>query len=200
MNAVAIPADPQVATLAAGGADQNGFHADDSLFEIVNGERVELPPMSVLAGWINNCLNVRLSNFVNAQKLGRVVIETKFILDAVRKFQRKPDVAFVSALTWPLDRPLPRFGDWQVVPDLAVEVVSPHDLFENVLEKIMQYFRFGVKCVWLISPLSAKVFVFGAPHRVAVLGLGDELDGGDIVPGFRLKLSELFRELTEQGP
>ena len=48
---------------------------------------------------------------------------------------RRPDLAFVSAAKWPLDRLLPETGDWRIVPDLVVEVVSPNDVFQDVLSK-----------------------------------------------------------------
>lgn len=192
MSTMTMPSEPLHAPIPGGRQEQNGVCSDDGMYEIVNGQPMELPPMSILAVLVNTCLGLHLGNFVHARKLGRIVSEGMFILDAARKFQRKPDLAFVSATSWPLDRPLPRVGDWQVVPNLAVEVVSPNDQFEDVLAKVIEYFSFGVKCVWLVSPLSARVFVFESPHKVAVLGVGDELDGGELIPGFRLKLSELF--------
>jgi Uma2 family endonuclease len=192
MSTMTIPAVQPLAPLAVGGSDQKGVCSDDDLYEIVNGQSVEVPPMSMFAVLINTCLIGHLWNFITSRKLGRLVCEGKFILDTAKKFQRIPDLAFVSAQTWPLDRPVSKVGDWQVVPDLAVEVVSPNDVLEEVLTKIMEYFAHGVKCVWLVSPISAKVFVFDSPQKVTLLGVADELDGGELLPGFRLKLSELF--------
>jgi Uma2 family endonuclease len=126
-----------------------------------------------------------------------VVPEMLFILDAVRDLRRRPDVAFVSSERWPLDRAVPDSGDWEVVPDLAVEVVSPNDLFADVLAKMEEYFRCGVGQVWIVAPTHAKVFVYDSPIRVRILAPPDELDGGTIVPGFRLPLSDLFTRHTQ---
>ena len=156
MSTITMPAGQELPSFALSGQERNGVCPDDKWYEIVNGERVELPPMSIFAVAVNGCLHLHLGSFVAAKKLGRVVLEAKFILDTAKKFQRQPDLAFVSSQTWPLNKPLPRTGDWQVVPDLAVEVVSPNDLFEDVLAKIIEYFSFGVKCSGLFRPFPPK--------------------------------------------
>src|SRR5437879_13743849 len=78
--------------------------SDDALYEVVNGQRVELPPMSIYAVWIGSRLQARLAPFAEAKKLGTVVTEALFILDAANDLRRRPDVAFVSTERWPLDR------------------------------------------------------------------------------------------------
>src|SRR5439155_27091899 len=121
---------------------------EEALYEVVDGQRVELPPMSSYATWIASRLQTRLDSFAELRKLGTVVDEMLFIFDAQRDIRRRPDVAFVSAARWPLDQPVPKTGDWEVVPDLAIEVISPNDTMEAVIAKLTEYFRFGVKQVW----------------------------------------------------
>src|SRR5437867_13072065 len=111
---------------------------EEPLYEIVNGQKVELPPTSIYAGWVASRLGHRLGPHAETHGLGTVVTEALFILDPVRDIRRRPDVAFVSAETWPLDRLLPESGDWEVIPDLAVELVSPNDLFEDVLARMQE--------------------------------------------------------------
>src|SRR5207248_1455473 len=108
----------------------------DVLYEVVKGQRVEMPPMSAYSLLVASQLQNQLGPFVKAQKLGRAVTELLFIFDEQEDERRRPDVAFVSAERWPLDRPLPEAGDWAVVPDLAVEVVSPTDRYEDVASKL----------------------------------------------------------------
>jgi Uma2 family endonuclease len=166
----------------------------EALYEVVNGQRVELPPMSIYAIWIASRLHVRLGSFAEEQACGTAVAEGLFILDPVHDIRRRPDVAFVSAATWSLDRPLPETGDWAIVPDLAVEVVSPNDGFEDVIAKVDEYFQCGVKNVWVILPTLSKVFVFELASSVRLLTVGDTLEGGALLPGFRLNLTELFKK------
>src|SRR3989442_12814159 len=93
---------------------------DEPLYEIINGERVDLPPMSAYATWIASRLHLRLGLYAEDKGLGVSVAEMLFVLDAEHNLRRRPDVAFVSTDRWPLDRALPATGDCDVVPDLAV--------------------------------------------------------------------------------
>jgi Uma2 family endonuclease len=170
---------------------------EEPLYEIVNGERVELPPMSIYASRIAFQLGIRLETHAEAHRQGMAVTEAMFILDPVKDLRRRPDVAFVSAATWPLDRPLPESGDWQVIPDLAVEVVSPNDLFEDLLGKMREYFQYGTKQVWIVSPASQQIYVYESPTLPRILTADQELDGGTILPGFRLPVGWLFQPQTQ---
>jgi Uma2 family endonuclease len=174
--------------------------AEDGLYEVVNGQRVELPPMSPYAAVVVSRLGYRLGPFVDEHRLGIVVTEVLFIVDPKRNLRRRPDVAFVSAERWPLDRLIPETGDWEVIPDLAVEVISPSETWEEVLAKMDEYFEKGVRQVWTVAPISQKVYVFDSPTRVHILTAADELDGGTLLPGLRLPLAPLFQRQTEATP
>ena len=130
--------------------------------------------------------------FARSNGLGRVFSEMLFLLDREADLRRRPDVAFVSAERWPVERRAPRTAAWEVVPDLAVEVVSPGDLAGDLRRKVEEFFRAGVRAVWVVYPELAKVDVYEGPKAVAILGRGDDLDGGGLLPGFRLSLDELF--------
>src|SRR5687767_13248887 len=93
---------------------------EERFYEVVNGERRELEPTGVFETALASVLSYYLGQFALPQKLGLVVRETLFVLDAQRNLRRRPDVAFVSYPRWPEDR-VPRAEAWDVVPDLAVE-------------------------------------------------------------------------------
>jgi Uma2 family endonuclease len=170
---------------------------DEPLYEVVDGRRVELPSMSIYAVRIASKLQAALETYAAGKRLGMVVTEGLFILDAKRDVRRRPDVAFVSVDRWPLDRPLPETGDWEVIPSLAIEVISPNDLFEEVLAKMAEYFRLDVQQVWLVSPAEQEVYVYNSPTRVQILTAAEELDGGSLVPGFRIPVGSLFQQATK---
>jgi Uma2 family endonuclease len=172
---------------------------EEALYEVVNGQRVELPPMGVYSSFIALRLFLEAAPYTHAHRLGIVVAEVLFILDPVHNLRRRPDVAFVSAERWPLDRPIPEEGDWEVVPDLAVEVTSTHDLWDEVLAKMHEYFEKGVRQVWIVVPKRQQVFVFESPTRVHILTTAEELDGGDLLRGFRLPLTRLFQRQMDTG-
>src|SRR5438874_7244321 len=142
---------------------------DDRLYEIVNGERVE-KLMAVYEIGIANDLGYHLEHHARTGQHGRVYVEAMFVIDAAKRLERRPDVAFVSYERWPKKRRLPRTNAAPVVPDLAVEVVSPTNLAMDVLVKIDEYFRAGVRLVWVIYPDLNQVYVYESPTSVRILG------------------------------
>lgn len=184
---------------AAPAAVNGELVAEDPLLEMVDGQWLEKMPMGTFAAWVATRLATRLTMTAEKAAAGRVFSEALFILDREGRLRRRPDVAFVSAATWPLDRPLPPAGDWQIVPDLAVEIASPRDQLEAALAKIDEYFHYSVKQVWLIVPPLRRIYVYHSPFKVTIKELGTELDGGTLIPGFRLPVAELFREPAGQS-
>ena len=164
----------------------------DRLFEIFNGERREKRPMSALAVMIASVLARRLGVFAEQHKLGVVVVEMLFRLRPDRP-QRRPDVAFVGFERWSESAaPADDQAAWDVVPHFAVEVISPTNTAYEVMEKIREYFEAGVQLVWVIYPLQRCVQVFESSKNSRILREGEELDGGTVLPGLRLNVSELF--------
>jgi len=161
-------------------------------YEVVDGHIVENPPMGALESILAGYLQDLMGPFARSHQLGRVVPETLFLLDPTRGLKRRPDVAFVSTQRWPLKRRIPPTECWEVVPDLAVEFISDTNSAAKVDKKIDEYFDAGVNAVWVIYRGTRKVYVYHSPTQVRILRIGDELDGGAIVPGFRVAVSELF--------
>jgi Uma2 family endonuclease len=192
MNATATLSSPK--TTARGPVEER------PLYEVVNGQTVELPSMGAYATWITLELTILLRSFVLPRSLGAIVMEMLFILDPVRDTRRRPDVAFVSAQRWPSHQPPPETGDWEVVPDLAVEVVSPNDLAEKVLAKMREYFRFGVRQVWIVYPVDKEIYIYESPTHPRVLTADDELNGGELLPGLKLPVRSLFQQQPQTTP
>src|SRR5579871_4981965 len=170
-------------------------HGDEVLYEIINGQWVEMPPMSAYAALLGSLLVSHLNHFARANSLGVAVSEMLFHLDLPVDRNRRPDGAFVSYRRWPRGQPLPqRDNAWNVVPDLAIEVVSPSDQIEDLLGKIEEYFQSGVSLVWVVYPRLRIVHVYESFHHIRGLTRADELDGGAGLPGSRLPLAELFED------
>jgi Uma2 family endonuclease len=162
-------------------------------YEVVNGQFVEKAPMGALECWLATSLVIELGPFVKSRGLGRLVSELLFQLAEEPKLRRRPDVAFVSAKRWPLDQGVPSTEAWEVVPDLVVEVVSPSNTANEVVLKTKEYFRAGVRLAWFIYPSQSQVYVVTSPSQIQVRGIGENLEGGDVVPGFQLPIESLFR-------
>jgi Uma2 family endonuclease len=168
--------------------------ADDRFYEIVRGERVEKPPMGNLEAVVGSVLDQLLGAHARANRLGRVVSEMLFKINKAGDPQRRPDVAFVSYERWPRDRKVSSENGWDVVPDLFIEVISPSNTASEVLGKVLEYFEAGARRVWVVYPIERQVYVYESSKKNRILGLGDDLDGEDVLPGFRLSLAELFED------
>lgn len=176
------------------GEEQDRATEPAGLYEVIEGEVREVSHMGAFEAdlaW-RICFLLELS--VRDRGLGRAVKEMLFLLNHEQRLQRRPDVAFVSAERWPLDRRAPRAAACDVVPDLAIEVASPSNLAIEDMVKIEDYFRAGVRVVWMIYPAVEKVYVYDSPRTVRILARGDSLDGGTLAPGFGLSLDDLFGE------
>jgi Uma2 family endonuclease len=181
--------EPVLASATAG-AD---FVDDDALYEIIDGERVELPPMSAYAGRVSFRIAKMIGQFADANQLGEAVHEQIFKLALDRDRNRRPDAAFVSFERWPRDKGMPGAGNaWEVTPDLAIEVVSPTDRGEEAKEKIVEYFEAGVRQVWVVYPLLQLVDVYETLSQIHGLTRTDTIDGGNVLPGLHIPVAALF--------
>ena len=170
--------------------------ADDLLYEVVDGEILEknrgareMEIASILGGY--------LSQLSRANRLGRALIECLFRINVAQDMQLRPDVAFVSHARWPFNRRLPDVPAWDMVPDLAVEVISASDMMSAVQRKVHDYFRAGVARVWVVYHEQAEVYIYSTPCQIDMVSLGQELDGGDLLPGFRLPVAVFFQDDPE---
>ena len=170
----------------------------DILYEVVNGEIVELPPMGIYETWLASLLHVQLHNFA-AKKYGRAVMEPLFDFTKTLGKKRRPDVAFVSYNRWPREKQVPRTEAWDVVPNLAVEVVSSSNTADDVVDKLAEYFQVGVERVWVVYPSQRQVYVYASPTDVKVVTEDEELSDEVLLPGFRLALTALFDDTRTGG-
>ena len=168
---------------------------DDILYEVVDDKVVELGPMGAHEIWLATVLAGYLGNFVRQHQLGRVVQELLFDFTAMVQRKRRPDAAFVSYARWPRQRPVPHAEAWEVVPNLVVEVISPSDKGNDILDKVAEYFRVGVECVWVIYIFQEQVYIYESPTQVCILTRADELYGEPALPHFRLPLATLFEDI-----
>jgi Uma2 family endonuclease len=161
-------------------------------YEIIDGVRVEMPPMSADSTGIAADLEYALTASGLANNSGKAYSDMLIRLPLPVDRQRRPDVIFVPFSRWAKGTPLPRTNAWDVLPELCAEVVSPTDLAEELWDKVTEYFRAGVRLVWVVYPRQQHLLVFDSPTQARVLGRADVLDGGAVLPGFRLALAELF--------
>jgi Uma2 family endonuclease len=174
---------------------------DEPLYEIVDGQKVEIPRMGALASFFASDLLGLLNQYGKEKDLGRAVMETLFRLSVRAERNRRPDVAFVSYERWPKDKVEGLDQNaWEVTPDVAIEVISKHDEVEALLTKIEEYFAAKVRLVWVVFPKKSLIYVYESYTKVRILTRQDILEGGAVLPGFRLPVSDFFPETLAQLP
>jgi Uma2 family endonuclease len=103
---------------------------------------------------------------------------------------RGPDVGVVRRERRPTGRGSE--GWLEGAPDLAVEVAGDAQTASGLARKALEYLGAGGRMVWIVDPEPRRVMVFLPPNQLRVLGPDDELEGGDVLPGFRCRVAELF--------
>lgn len=164
---------------------------DGFRYELVCGELRKMTPAGNEHGRIAALLTVSLGQHVLANKLGSVyAAETGFKIAVDPDTVRAPDVAFVRQER--LDAVGTVAGYWPGAPDLAIEVVSPNDIYAEVEEKVADWLDAGTLMVVVISPRQREVKVYRSRRDIRALREDDAVEGGDVVPGWALKVAELF--------
>lgn len=167
-------------------------------YELVEGRLIRMPPPGYDHGDIGENIGYALSDHVRAHRLGKVVVgETGWDLTRTGEEDdtvQASDLAFVRADRLP--PPPPRKGTTYrpMAPDLVVEVASPSQFGrEDLDDKARRWIDRGVRLVWVVWPDRKTVDVWepGAINSHSLAGQ-DELDGGIVIPGFRLPLSVIW--------
>ncbi len=165
---------------------------EDLLCELVDGVLLE-KTMGVYEAYLAVLLAHFLTGFVRDRDLG-IVLGPDGMMRLVPGLIRIPDVAFLSWDRFP-SRRVARTAFVQGAPDLAIEVISKSNTPEEMRRKLEEYFAAGARLVWYVYHTPRKeVWVYTSPQHVTVVAENQTLDGGDVLPGFRLELSEVFAE------
>lgn len=164
---------------------------DGRRHELIAGELRTMAPAGEEHGGIALTIGADLNRHVRAHKLGLVVgAETGFLLATDPDLVRAPDAAFVARERVRATGVVP--GYRQGAPDLAIEVVSPHDLYTEVEEKVETWLAHGARLVIVVDPRRRTVRVQRSLTEVRHLTVEDTLEGEDVVPGWALPVRELF--------
>jgi Uma2 family endonuclease len=192
----AIPLDRVVQNPPPGRAtEQDVIDLDDHedrLCELVDGTLVE-KTVGAYESYLTVLLIRVIGNFVEQNKLG-IVLGPDGMMRLAPGLVRIPDVSYISRRRLP-DGKAPREPIPDLVPDLAVEVISKSNTSKEMDRKLHDYFAAGTRLVWFVyhSPRH-EVRVYVKPEEFSVVRESETLDGGDVLPGFQLTVSELFTE------
>ncbi len=159
--------------------------------ELIDGVLVEKAMgsrESLLAMYIGGLFR----NYVNATDAG-VVLSADGLLRLQEGQLRAPDVTFIPWSEFP-DGEIPEGqAFWSVAPVLSVEVFSPTNTAAEIDRKIGELFTAGCKLAWVIDPATKSAKVHTSARKFKELDATGTLDGGKVLPGFKLALADLFR-------
>jgi Uma2 family endonuclease len=162
---------------------------ENRLCELVDGTLVEKA-----AGFEEGRLALRLGRlidtYVDENDLG-VCVGADGMMRIAPGLVRIPDVSFISWDSLP-GRESPREPIPDLAPDLAVEVLSEGNTKAEMVRKVREYFDAGVTLVWLIDPKKRTARVFSTGEKSVLVRADQSLDGGDVLPGFAVRLSDLL--------
>jgi Uma2 family endonuclease len=159
------------------------------LCELVDGVLVE-KPMGYYESWLAMILGSYLESYLRQNDLG-ILVGADGTLRLQPGLVRLPDVGFISWDQFP-NRELPDEQIPDLYPDLAVEVLSPGNTEKEMKRKRREYFAAGTRLVWQVYPQQRRVRVYTAPDRFTELDENQVLNGGEVLPGFNLRIKEWF--------
>ncbi len=163
---------------------------DGTQQELVQGVLITMPPPSFYHGQVCSKFDRKLGGFIDDHRLGWITSNDSGVILAHRPDTvRGPDIAFWSRERMPEP---PRKGYAEIAPDLVVEVMSPSDVFTQLLRKVQQYLRAGTREVWIAVPEDRSVAVCRPGQEQVILSNGETLTGGDVLPGFSCLVADLF--------
>jgi Uma2 family endonuclease len=164
---------------------------DGHRYELVRGESRKMPPSGYLHGKVAMRQGWRLAKYVEENDLGVVcAAETGFRLASDPDTVRAADVAFVRRER--VEQAGTVAGYWPGAPDLAIDIISPNDTYTEVDEKVADWLDAGARMVVVMNPRNRTIKVHRGQSDITPLKEEDTFDGGDVVPGFRVRVGELF--------
>ena len=174
--------------------DLDDFPDDGRLRELVDGRIVEWDVPSRRNGLLESELTRVVGNFVREHHLGSIASgEVMVRIMGSRHDARGSDIEFTrrGRLSQDdLDAPAAL-----TVPDLVVEVISPGDRADRVLDKVHDWLRTGVRLLWYVNPETGGTAVYQREH-VSYVEAGELLDGGDVLPGFQVRMRDLLQAIA----
>jgi Uma2 family endonuclease len=159
--------------------------------ELVRGRLVREPRPAPLHARVLARLCHLLEQHLERTDEARVFVDPGVILSRDPPTVRGPDLAVVRRERLP-DRGYPP-GLWDLVPDMAVEVVSPSNTAMELQEKVLDYLEAGVRRVWVVDPSARTVTTYAGKGRVRLFSGNDVIEEPKVLPKLRLPLEQIFR-------
>ncbi len=159
-------------------------------YELVAGVMHKMAAASYHHAKLANRFAHKLTTYVEAHQLGEVSGESGWVLATNPDTVRIPDAAFLVQRRVTAEAEVAGFQ--RGAPDLVLEVISPTDSYSEVAAKVDEWLAGGARMVVIIDPRKHIIRVHRSKTEAVTLHAADTLDGGDVVPGWRLPVHEIF--------
>lgn len=159
--------------------------------EFACGEVFQKPMPTQKHSLMQTFLAMLITQFVLPTGLGRALTEWRCIFGPPGE-----ERTFVPDITYVARERLTEEDYLLGPPDIAIEILSPGQHAGRFADKILFYIAHGVKLVWVLDPIERTVRVHAPGAETRLLTADDTLDGGAVLPGFTIKLADLFAYLT----
>ena len=159
-------------------------------FELVRGELLVVPSHTPCHNIVRDKVFFVLQRFLNEQHLGGSLVNTDFRVG--ERTVRRPDLAYLAEQKWKMfDRSSVPVS---TMPDLVIEILSQTDIITDFNQKVNEYLRAGIPEVWLVYAEDREVHLRRG-KAVQILQSNDTLESPVLLPGFSVKVAEIFKEL-----
>ena len=166
------------------------------LFELVDGTLVE-KAMGWQESLLTGILLQWLNNYLDQHRIG-VATGPDGLMRLFGDTVRGPDVAFVAWSRMPggqiPEEPIP-----DLVPNFVIEVISAGNTYGEMSRKRREYFHAGVELLWMVDHRSRTVTVFRTTQDAIVVSEGQNLDAGNVLPGWQINIGDLFNRLDRNA-
>ena len=164
---------------------------NDGRYELVDGKVVEMAPANEEHGAVALNIGTGFNLYSRQHGRGRATVETGHVLRHGPDTVRGPDVTFFLTGKDEWESLSNRFS--AVAPDIAVEVFSPSNTAAEMGRKVAEYLAAGSRRVWVAYPSRRSVVVHRADGATITYTGDDTITDEDLLPGFSLPLSDIFR-------
>jgi Uma2 family endonuclease len=173
-------------------ADLESLPDDGKKRDVIDGALYEVNPPKPRHNLLQSRLVRYLGNYVEAKELGVVMPEVGCKLSTTPLLLLTPDVVYLAN---------ERFSSIDLdeyitsSPDIAIEIVSPGNTFQELSDKVREYLAHGSELVWVVYPDSRIAHIHQKDSEVRAVDINGALDGGTVLQGFILSMRDLFKGL-----
>jgi Uma2 family endonuclease len=186
-----VPPDRVRTKPAPGTATEDDLlKAGKPICELIDGVLVE-KAMGDRESMLGTYIGSLILQHVTPDDLGVVIGEAGYIRLGEGSV-RAPDATFIPWAAFPNGEPPEDEAYWSVAPGLIVEVLSPDNRRAEIDRKLTEFFAAGCKLAWVIDPRAKTAKVYTSAKKFKEIDESGTLDGGKVLPGFKLPLAQLF--------